>query len=383
MNLVRVVSGMLAVLGVTAHSLAAQARPSLVDVGGHRLNVLVAGTSKPGVPTVVFESGLGSTLTAWNNIHLTVADSVRTIAYERAGIGASGRAGGARPFAATVAELHTLLAKIGAPPPYVLVGHSLGGPLINLFAATFPREVAGLVYIDPSDFMQTAADMTALWEKVGVKNGQDSLRKLAAQLMSRAPAGTAAEWREYDRVERGGFAEFRAAGVAPDVPMVVLLAGKSDPAPPGITLPAYYDRFWQATSDQRMDHFSRLAARAPKGTLVFTSKSSHFIHVQEPALAAWAIRRVLASATPHPELERFVGQYRLAPTVTIAVTRDDDKLLLQATGQSAFALAQDTPTTFSLKMVGAVIEFEIDATGNVTGLVLVQNGARQRAPKAK
>jgi len=45
--------------------------------------------------------------------------------------------------------------------------------------------------------------------------------------------------------------------------------------------------------------------------------------------------------------------------------------------------AQESPTTFSVKVVGAVIEFEIDATGNVTGLVLVQNGARQRAPKAK
>ena len=72
----------------------------------------------------------------------------------------------------------------------------------------------------------------------------------------------------------------------------------------------------------------------------------------------------------------FVGQYRLAPTFTIAITREDDKLLAQATGQSAFALAQETPTTFAIKMMGAVIEFEIDATSNVTGLVLVQNGAR-------
>lgn len=184
MTLARVVSGMCAVLCVAAHSLAAQARPSLVDVGGHKLNVQVAGTSKPGVPTVVFDSGLGSPLAAWNGIHLTIADSVRTIAYERAGIGASEPASGGRPFRGMVAELHGLLEKVGAAPPYVLVGHSLGGALINLFAATFPREVAGLVYIDPTDFMQTEPDMMAIWEKVGEKNGLDSLRKLSAQMMT-------------------------------------------------------------------------------------------------------------------------------------------------------------------------------------------------------
>ena len=173
MTLVRVVSGMLAVLGVTAHSLAAQAPPSLVDVGGHRLNVQVAGTSKPGVPTVVFESGLGSTLAAWYGIHLTIADSVRTIAYERAGIGMSQPDSGARSFKGMVAELRALLEKVGAAPPYVLVGHSLGGALINLFAATYPREVAGLVYIDPTDFMQAEDNIAALWEKVGTKSGLD------------------------------------------------------------------------------------------------------------------------------------------------------------------------------------------------------------------
>ncbi|MGQ0641511.1 MAG: hypothetical protein ACT4P6_12225 [Gemmatimonadaceae bacterium] len=87
MTIARVLSGMLAVLGMAAHSLTAQPRPSLVDVGGHRLNVQVTETSKPGIPTVVFESGLGSPLAAWNGIHLTIADSVRTI-HPRDGAGA-------------------------------------------------------------------------------------------------------------------------------------------------------------------------------------------------------------------------------------------------------------------------------------------------------
>ena len=43
------------------------------------------------------------------------------------------------------AHLHTLLAKLEVPPPYVLAGHSWGGPIIHVFAATYPKEIAGLV----------------------------------------------------------------------------------------------------------------------------------------------------------------------------------------------------------------------------------------------
>jgi hypothetical protein len=114
---------------------------------------------------------------------------------------------------------------------------------------------------------------------------------------------------------------------------------------------------------------------------VETSKSSHFIHMTEPDLLTWAIQRVLSSSASHPELDRFVGEYRLAPAFAITITRDGDRLFAQATGQPAFALSADTPTRFSLSVVDAQIEFESDATGNVTALVLVQNGRRQRAPK--
>jgi pimeloyl-ACP methyl ester carboxylesterase len=87
---VRLASPVVGALLVSAHMLSAQAGPpTMVDVGGHKLNVRVAGTARSGAPTIIFESGLGSPLAAWNGVNLTVADSSRTIAYERAGVGAS------------------------------------------------------------------------------------------------------------------------------------------------------------------------------------------------------------------------------------------------------------------------------------------------------
>ena len=252
----------------------------------------------------------------------------------------------------------------------------LGGPIIHSFAATYPKEIAGLVYVDPSDFTQTEADILALWEKAGAKDGREGLRKMQEQIMASAPAGVKAEFRELDRMERGGFVELRAAGDPPDVPVVFLVAGKPQPLPPTATFPGDYDRYFQANLEQRLDHFSKLAQRASKGTLVHTSKSGHFIHSTEPELVVWAIQRVLSSSATHPELERFVGEYILAPKVSMMITRDGDKIFGQLTGQPAFLLYAESATKFSLKVVNAQIEFEVDAAGNVTGLVLAQNGRR-------
>jgi pimeloyl-ACP methyl ester carboxylesterase len=356
---------------------------TLVDVGGHKLHVRVLGTAKPGVPTVIFESGLGSPIDSWFSVPSQIAGTTRTVAYERAGIGVSEPGPEPRSIKQLVTELHALLAKIEVPPPYVLVGHSYGGPIIHAFAATYPKEVAGIVHVDPTDFTQTEADILALWEKAGSKDGREGLRQMQEKMMTSAPAGVKAEVREIDRMERAGFVDFRAAGDPPDVPLVVLLAGKRQALPPTATFPGDRDRFFQANQEQRLDHFAKLTQRASRGTLVHTSKSSHFIHATEPELVVWAIERVLSDAKTSSALERFVGDYVLAPTFSIAVTRDGDKLFAQATGQQAFLLRPESATTFSATIVNAQIEFEVDAAGTVTGLVLVQNGRRLPGSRKK
>jgi hypothetical protein len=260
----------------------------------------------------------------------------------------------------------------------VLVSHSYGGPIIHAFAATYPKEIAGLVHVDPTDFMQTEADLAALWEKSGAKDGREGLRKLQDQMSTSAPAGVQAEAREMMRMERGGFAEFRAAGEPPDVPVVILVAGKK-PAMPGF--PGDFDRYFQAQLEQRLDHFSKVAQRASKGTLVHTSKSGHFIQASEPDLVEWAIQRVLSAVATYPELERFVGEYVLAPKFSLTITRDGDKIFGQATGQATYPLQAESATRFSLKIVDAEIEFEVDAGGKVVALVLRQAGRTTRGPK--
>src|SRR5262249_39357402 len=102
-----------------------------------------------GTPVVVFEAGLdinGSL--SWSAVHDAVARVTRACAYSRAGIMWSDPRNGATGIAAIAQDLHAALAKGGEKPPFVLVGHSLGGLYIVGFTTRFPSEVAGLVFVE-------------------------------------------------------------------------------------------------------------------------------------------------------------------------------------------------------------------------------------------
>src|SRR5512140_534210 len=117
----------------------------MVDVGGYRLHINCTGS---GSPTVVVESGWGDMSAVWGWVQPEVAKTTRICTYDRAGMGwseASPEPRAAREFAK---ELHTLLAKANEPGPYVLVGHSLGGYTVLVYAHDYPAEVSGLVLID-------------------------------------------------------------------------------------------------------------------------------------------------------------------------------------------------------------------------------------------
>lgn len=101
--------------------------------------------------TVVFQSGLGDDMTPWTAVLERLPPSVATFTYDRPGYGASRPAPTTPRTPCDIArELHAGLVASGARPPYVLVGHSLGGQYQYAFAMLFPQEVAGLLLLDPT-----------------------------------------------------------------------------------------------------------------------------------------------------------------------------------------------------------------------------------------
>ena len=119
----------------------------MVDVGGYKLHRNSMGS---GGPTVVLESGLGCISSDWGLVQSEIAKFTTVISYDRAGMGWSEESPCPRTSQQIVEDLHTLLHNAKIPGPYILVGHSFGGPNVQLYAITYPDEVAGLVLVDSS-----------------------------------------------------------------------------------------------------------------------------------------------------------------------------------------------------------------------------------------
>lgn len=117
----------------------------LVDLGGHRLHVHCSGA---GSPVVLVETGLGDFSFDWVLVQLQVARYTRICTYDRAGYAWSDPGPKPRTFAQLNLELHDALNKMGEKGPYVLVGHSYGGPVVINLASVYPQDVAGMVLVD-------------------------------------------------------------------------------------------------------------------------------------------------------------------------------------------------------------------------------------------
>jgi len=143
---------------ISAATAGAQSGPGkMVDVGGHRLYIECTGS---GGPAVILQAGLGASSSSWAGIAPAVATTTTVCAYDRAGHGRSDEAAGPQDGIALATDLHTLLERAGVAEPYVIVGHSSGGPYVRVFAARYPDQVAGMVLLDsqPSDAFTALPD---------------------------------------------------------------------------------------------------------------------------------------------------------------------------------------------------------------------------------
>ena len=114
----------------------------LIDVGGYRVHLYCAGNGGP--PVIIAGGGYSFD---WGLIQPEVAKFTEVCAYDHSGIGWSD-SGPADSCGLRVDEIHTALRNAGFKGPYVLIGYSLGALVVRLYAAQYPNEVAGVVFVD-------------------------------------------------------------------------------------------------------------------------------------------------------------------------------------------------------------------------------------------
>lgn len=123
-------------------------RGRFADIGARRLHWVEAGPAGP-APLIVLEAGSFGFSADWAVVQARLAQrGLRSIAYDRAGLGLSDPGPAPRDGLAIVADLERLLAMVGEVGPLVLVGHSMAGLHVHLFAVRNPRRIVGLVLVD-------------------------------------------------------------------------------------------------------------------------------------------------------------------------------------------------------------------------------------------
>jgi pimeloyl-ACP methyl ester carboxylesterase len=286
------------VLALLLVGLPAHAKGVIVEVNGRVVQLDIAAPARPNAtnPTIVFESGLGTPGTRdFAHVLPLLPKDLRTIRYDRPGLGRSAD-DGALPTPRHIAMvLHDALAAARVTPPYVLVGHSLGGTRIRMFAGVYPNEVAGLVFVDPTpDFTRTSDDEIGdVFAPLGLgQKERDEMRGLETPPNPSTPKPILTETAMASAMSAAGFPEIQALPPLGDLPVVVL-AGNSDAEWP-TSMPVSFDmhRWVRQWLSVRNASLRRFAAGLARGTFVETTKSSHQVQNSEPGLIAWAIERV-------------------------------------------------------------------------------------------
>ena len=267
----RVALGMCVIYPAT---LSAQSRSGQFAATGQRtLWLECRGT---GSPTVVFEAGHGEDADTWDVVFGRVALLTQACRYDRAGRGRSAPATGVRSGQDVVADLHAALRSAEVRGPLVLVGHSLGGAFVRLYAGTHSRDVVGLVLVDAvheDEFARVERLLTPAQRAAG------------AGMSPMSPEGIDIN---------GVFEQTKALPRSSSLRVRVLARGvplADDEMPPD-----WNSEQRSARERVRRELQADLATRAGDGTLEWATKSGHFVHHDEPALVVAAIRALVLSA---------------------------------------------------------------------------------------
>jgi len=270
-----------------------------------------------GTPLILLEAGLGGDSSGWVRVQPRLARATRVCSYDRAGYYFSDPGPAPRTADADVDDLHRLLEAARLRAPMIVVGHSLGGLLARLYAATYPTDIVGMVLLDPvldnvedekprqeSDatdedplFVRCLAaardgtvtkDAARKEECIGPPDARLSPELNAAQAEAAARVSTWQTMLSEGKEMRSGRtgARVRAAEKLGNLPLLVVTKGRlrTPPGDEGNIAEQYYGRAVLRHAD--------LAGRSTRG-LHLVARSGHQIHMDDPETVVAGVQAVL------------------------------------------------------------------------------------------
>ena len=271
--------------------------------------------------TVLFESGFGGDSLGWYKVRPSLAERYRTCAYDRAGAGFSDPAAAPRDGDAVARDLDQGLRAAHIAGPFILVGHSSGGLYARIFAALRPRDVVGLVLVDPSvpyqdrrlaaRFGPGAGSLQGLIDRAGrclaaaragalpssdpalkacvPAPGPDAAVDAARLKQARDPGKWIDQISELETLWTATSAEAEASAPAlTDKPLIVLTADGTYAGEPAPARPAI-DAYWTELHQE-------VAALSSRGREERVARSSHLMMLDRPDAIVAAVDDVAARA---------------------------------------------------------------------------------------
>lgn len=295
----------------------------LVDIGGRqRLNLYCTGS---GHPAVILDAGMGDSTISWALIQSAISKKTRTCSFDRAGLGFSDAAKRPSTPVNQSEDLHALLKAAHIKPPYVLVGHSMAGMNVRVYADKYPGEVAGMVLVEPSHEDQSIRGWSIgdpgqkqRWDaylkdmhtcigdaQKGLVNGTPEFKKCVGDDDPRFSAGINAAQKTY-----GATPKWQAAAASErenvfyesaeetratrknfgDIPIIVLTHSP-------------YPKAKDETQDIRNqrtlqweDMHLQVASMSARGINIIVPKSTHYIQYDQPQVVEDAVFEALSIA---------------------------------------------------------------------------------------
>jgi len=270
------------------------------------VNGLHVCASGHGRPVVVLEAGIAASSVSWSLVQPRVAEFTRVLSYDRAGFGWSAEGSGTGTAREAAGDLNRMLEQSGETGPYVLVGHSMGGYDVRLYASLYRDQVAGMVLVDSSHpdqenrFPPELRGMEAGWlrEAEFVQYSMPFGIPRLLGLCDEDAAARAAECNWHSAAEAEAelknisvsAAQTAATGSLGDLPLEVL---SHDPDKPSADLPADLAK---PTNDAWENMQEELAHLSTRGTQMIAKNSSHYIQLDRPEVVVEAVQRVVAQA---------------------------------------------------------------------------------------
>lgn len=258
-----------------------------VSIGTHALHVRVLGD---GFPPIVVDVGIASRSEDWYSLQERLANKTLVFVYDRAGYGTSEAGPLPRDSGREADELKALLDASSIQGPFVLVGHSLGALNVQVFAAQYPEDVAGMVLLDPPplgwllgerflDLRGMAERMTNEWQAIADRGSASSEPREQAEAAFLGMI--ASEHREMFGESARLVGAIETFG---DTRLVVIASGVPNPMFGDVA--EEYQGYWA-------DQSRAIAAKSTRGEFILAEQSSHMLHEKAADLVLASILSVV------------------------------------------------------------------------------------------